>query len=311
MKILFLSACFFIATCAFAQDSTMQVLKNEAVRAIPRTVPDTINKTWIRGGLINLNVSQGALKDWAAGGDDFALSLTFYTNGHAYYKKGKVTWDNNIDVNLGYINTTSLGSRKNDDRLDFISKYGSALNKNVSLSALLNVRTQFFNGYNYPDANTKILTSTGLSPAYILLSPGFDFHPVKNLSMFISPITSRWVIVGSPSLSKQGAYGVDTGKHVSEEVGAFGTISYHTNLSKIVAYNGRMDLFSNYEHNAQDVDVYITNFFAAKLGKVITATWGVDMIYDDDARIFGPNHNSPRLQLRSLVGLGILYKVGR
>ena len=310
MKVLFLNVCLLFTIYAFAQDSTMQILKNEAIRAIPRSAPDTLHKNWISGGLFNLNIAQGSLKDWAAGGDDFSVSLNFYLNGHAFYKQGNISWSNNLDINLGYINTTSLGTRKNDDRLDFISKYGYSLNKYVALSALFNVRTQFFNGYSYPDAETKILTSTGLSPAYILLSPGFDFHPVKNLSIFVSPITSRWIIVGSPTLSKEGAYGVDSGKHISDEFGAFGTISYHTNLGKLITYNGRLDLFSNYEHRAQNVDVYMTNLFAAKVGKVITATWSVDMIYDDDVRIFGPNHNSPRLQLRSLVGIGILFKLG-
>ena len=288
----------------------MQVLKNEAIQAVPRTVPDSIKKNWIIGGLFNLNVAQGSLKNWAAGGDNFSVSLNLYTNAHAYYKKDKISWDNNVDVNLGYINTTSLGTRKNDDRFDFISKYGYALNKNVSVSALLNMRTQFFNGFSYPSDSTRILTSTGLSPAYILLSPGFDFHPVKNLSIFVSPITSRWIIVGSPTLSKEGAYGVDSGKHVTNEIGAFSTIMFHTNLNKILTYNGRLDLFSNYEHNPQDIDIYMTNLFTAKLGKVITATWSVDMIYDDDVRIFGPNHDSPRLQVRSLVGLGVLFKLG-
>ncbi len=310
MKVLFINVCLLITVYAAAQDSTMQILKSEAVRPIPRSAPDTIHRNWIKGGLFNLNIAQGSLKDWAAGGDNFTVTLNLYVNGHAFYKKGKISWDNNIDINLGYLNTTTLGTRKNDDRFDMLSKYGYALNKNVSLSALFNFRTQFFNGFSYPNDSTRVLTSSGLSPAYILLSPGFDFHPVKNLSIFISPFTSRWIIVGSPTLSKEGAYGVDSGKYASDEIGAFGTISYHTNLGKLVTYNTRLDLFSNYEHNAQDVDVYMTNLFAARLGKVITATWSVDMIYDDDVRIFGPNHDSPHLQLRSLVGLGVLFKLG-
>lgn len=288
----------------------MQVLKNESVRPVPRTAPDTIHKNWIKGGLFNLNASQGSLKNWAAGGDNFSVSLNLYTNAHAFYRKGKISWDNNVDINLGYINTTSLGTRKNDDRFDFISKYGIDLNKKISLSALFNLRTQFFDGYTFPDANTRIFSSTGFSPAYILLSPGFDFHPVKNLSIFISPITSRWTVVTNPTLSKIGAYGVDSGEHVMNELGAFGTVSFHSNLGKAVSYAGRIDLFSNYEHNPQNIDIYMTNLFAAKLGKIITVTWSVDMIYDDDVRIFGPEHNSPRLQLRSLVGLGILIKAG-
>jgi hypothetical protein len=233
-----------------------------------------------------------------------------YTNGHAFYKKGKNSWDNNVDINLGYINTTSLGTRKNDDRFDFLSKYGYSLSPKFALSALFDLRTQFFDGFTYTEANTPVFSSTAFSPAYILLSPGFDYHPVKNLSIFISPITSRWIIVANPTLSKIGAYGVDSGKHVINQLGAFATIAFNSNFSKMVTYNARIDFFSNYEHNPQNIDIYMTNLFAAKLGRVLSATWSVDMIYDDDIRLFGPNHDSPRFQIRSLIGIGILLKVG-
>ena len=71
-----------------------------------------------------------------------------------------------------------------------------------------------------------------------------------------------------------------------------------------------MDLFSNYQHNPFNVDFYMTNLFAAKFSKKFAVTWNVDMIYDDDVRIFGPKQNSPRMQLKSVVGIGILLKVG-
>jgi hypothetical protein len=303
-------AALFITTFTMAQDSTIEILKTEAIRRVSVTIPDSIKKNWIKGGIFNVNVAQGSLKNWAAGGDNFSISLNTYINGHAFYRKGKISWDNNVDFNLGYINTTSLGTRKNDDRFDFYSKYGYGVSKKISISALFDLRTQFFDGYTYPLPNTPIFSSTSFSPAYILLSPGFDFRPVKNLSIFISPVTSRWVVVMNPTLSKKGAYGVDSGKHEMDQVGAFGTIMFTSSLNKIITYNGRMDLFSNYEHNPQDVDLYMTNLFTAKFNKLISATWSVDMIYDDDAKVFGPNHNSPRLQIKSLVGIGILLKLG-
>ncbi len=310
MRIFFLITYSLFSIYAVAQDSTIEILKTEAIRTVPISIPDSIKKNWIKGGLFNLNVAQGSLKNWAAGGDNFSISLNVYTNGHAFYRKGKVTWDNNVDFNLGYLNTTSLGTRKNDDRFDFYSKYGFSVSKHVAVSALFDLRTQFFDGYTYPLPNIPIFSSTSFSPAYVLLSPGFDFRPIKNLSIFVSPVTSRWVVVANPTLSKIGAYGVDSGKHSINQVGAFGTVMFHSNFSKMISYNGRIDLFSNYEHNPQDVDLYMTNLIAAKLGKVITATWSVDMIYDDDARVFGPDHNSPRLQIRSLIGIGILIKMG-
>ena len=127
----------------YSQDATVQSLKADAGKTIVKNPADTSKKTWITGGLLSINIAQGSSSNWAAGGDKFSLSLNTYLNGHAYYKKGKNTWDNNLDINLGYVKTTSLGSRKNDDRIDFLSKYGYALSPKLSVAALFNFRTQF------------------------------------------------------------------------------------------------------------------------------------------------------------------------
>ena len=65
-----------------------------------------------------------------------------------------------------------------------------------------------------------------------------------------------------------------------------------------------MDLFSNYAHNPQNVDMYLTNSLSFKINKFLAATYSLDAIYDDDVRSFGKNGNSPGLQLKSLVGIG-------
>ena len=54
----------------------------------------------------------------------------------------------------------------------------------------------------------KIFFLTFYAPGYVLLSLGFDYKPVDGLSIFVSPITSRWTIVRDDSLSAKGAYGV-------------------------------------------------------------------------------------------------------
>ena len=292
---------------AFAQDATVQGMKADASKTITKDPNDTIPKTWKTGGIFNLNLAQGSLSNWAGGGDKFSLSLNTFINAYAFYKKGKHSWDNNVDFYLGYLKTTSLGTRKNDDRIEYLSKYGYALNPKLNLSGLFDIRTQFFKGYAYPDANKKIYTSDFFAPAYILLSPGFDYHPVKNLSIFFSPATARWIVVKDTSLST--LYGVEAGKKSDFQFGAYASINYTANLGKVVTYTGKLDLFSNYKHNPQDVDIYFTNLFAAKLSKVLSATYSLTLIYDDDVRQFGPNLNEPRLQLQSLFGAGLLVKL--
>lgn len=306
MKSTCLLISLLMAASAIAQDTTIQNLKTEASKGIEKDPNDTLPKIWKTGGIFSLNIAQGSLDNWAAGGEKFSLSLNSLLSAYAFYKKDKHSWDNLFTWNVGYVKTTSLGTRKNDDRVEFTSKYGYALTPKLNLSGLFNIRTQFFKGYDYVDADTKIYTSNFFAPAYILLSPGLDYHPVKNLSIFISPATARWTVVTVDSLGK--LYGVPEGKKSDFQFGAYASISYLANLGKIVTYTGKLDLFSNYKHNPQNVDVYMTNLFAAKISSILAVTYSLTLIYDDDVRQFGPNNNAPGLQVQSLFGAGLLVK---
>jgi hypothetical protein len=308
MKRIFLLLTLFSMFNALAQDETVKELKNASEKSIKKDPNDTIPKTWKKGGLYGINISQGSLSNWAAGGDDFSLSVNSILSLFAFYKKDKYSWDNTFDFNLGYVKTTSLGSRKNDDRIDFLSKYGYALNSKLNVAGLFNFRSQLFKGYTYDNNAAKTLSSAFLSPAYILVSPGFDYKPNANLSIFVSPITARWTIVKDDTLSAKGLYGVEPGKHSNLEIGAFASINYLKEFNKIVTYKSRLDLFSNYRRKAQNVDLYFTNVLNVKLSKILSLTWSVDMIYDDDVRLFGTNNNGAALQLKSLVGVGLLAK---
>ena len=303
-----LICCSAIRYNAYAQDPTMKDLQSDASKEIKKEKVDS-GKTWKTGGLFNLNFGQGSQSNWSAGGDDFSLTINSYLGCYAFYKKGRYSWDNTLDMNYGFLNTTSLGSRKNDDRIDLLSKVGYEVAPKLSVSALFNFHSQFSKGYNYNNDGTKNLLSDFLAPAYILLSPGLDYKPTDGLSIFMSPITSRWIIVRNDTLSAKGAYGVDPGKKSKNEIGAFVSINYLNNLNKIITYKGRLDLFSNYEHNPQNIDVLMNNMFTAKLSKVLTASVGLDLIYDDDVKLFGKNHDSPGLQLKSLISVGLSVKL--
>jgi hypothetical protein len=307
MRKILIPALMLFTLCASAQDQTVKNLQAEASKTIKKET-DTIPRTWRTGGIFNLNLSQGSLSNWAAGGDKFSLSLNTLLSAYAFYKKNKASWDNTIDVNFGFVNTTTLGNRKNDDRFDVLSKYGHAIAPKWNLAALFNFRTQMAKGYTYGADNTKTFSSAFLSPAYVLLSLGLDFRPTQNFSLFLSPVTARWVIVRDDSLAAKGAYGVEPGKNSRSEFGAFVSATYLKNLSPTVSYKGRLDLFSNYKHNPEKIDVYMTNMFAVKLSKVLAATWNLDLIYDDDVRMFGPNHNEAAWQVKSLIGLGVMLK---
>jgi DUF3078 family protein len=307
MKRILASTLVVINLTAFAQDQTVRDLQNNASKTIKKD-PDTTARRWRSGGFFNLNLAQGSLSNWAAGGDKFSLSLNSLLSVYAFYKKDKSSWDNTLDVNFGYLRSTSLGSRKNDDRFDLLSKYGYAIAPKWNVAALFNFRTQLANGYTYGSNNDRTFSSAFLSPAYVLLSLGFDFKPTANFSLFLSPVTARWTIVKNDTLSAHGLYGVEPGKHVRSEFGAFVSANYIKEFNKNVSYKGRLDLFSNYRHNPEKVDVYMSNILSLKLSKVLAATWNVDLIYDDDVRLFGDDGKSAAWQIKSLVGIGLMVK---
>jgi len=144
--LLFISFFTLFTATTYAQDETIKNLQAESGKTIAKDPNDTIPKVWKTGATFSVNIAQGSLSNWAAGGEEFSLSANTFINAHAYYKKDKASWDNNLDFYLGYLKTTSQGTRKVDDRIDILSKYGHALNSKLNLSLLGNLRTQFFKG---------------------------------------------------------------------------------------------------------------------------------------------------------------------
>ena len=308
--VLFITIMLSIGTVVLAQDNVVNALKREQNRNFKKDNDTSTNWNWKHGGMMSFNLAQASLTNWAAGGDNYSLTVNGYFNYFLYYKKDRHNWDNNVDVNLGFIQSTSLGSRKNDDRYDLISKYGYKMDSvgQWYLTGLFNFRSQFFDGYNYNN-NVLDFTSSFLSPAYFILSGGFDYKPDNKLSVFLSPLTSRWIVVLNEKLSQKGVYGVPAGSKSFNEFGAFITVNYNNTIAKNINYKGRIDLFSNYKSKPQNIDLFMTNLFTFKINKYFSATYSLDLIYDDDVRLFGVNKDAPGLQSKSLIGIGFLKQI--
>ena len=309
MKTICTAAWLLLASVyCYSQDQTVKDLKNEASKSITRNPKDTIQKKWKLGGLFSLNINEGSLSNWSAGGDKFSFSLNAYLNLYAFYKKNKSSWDNNLDLAYGIVNTTSLGSRKASDRVDFLTKYGYALSPKWNVSALFNLRTQFAKGYAYSKTaaglDTSSVISRSFSPAYLILSLGFDYKPTADLSIFISPLTERWVIVTDNLIAP--LFGIDPGKKSKNELGAFASVNYLKKLGSSFTYKTRLDLFSNYKQEPQNIDIFWSNVVTAKITKYINFSFNLDMIYDDDTHNVNPA-KGPAPQWLQLMGIGFAY----
>jgi len=315
---------------ATAQDGTVKELKNAALTGVSTDTSKKANKNgWTHGAAFNLNLTQIGNSNWiAAGGDKFSLSLATSLNAFASRKWGKNTWDNILDVNYALVNTTSLGVRKVNDRLDFTSKYGfkPAKWKKVTITALGQLRSQLADGfeYDYLGTTAKRRNSGFFAPAYIIVAPGIEWKPNDWFSLFGSPLSARWTIVSNGAYSYLGQggvyngktetplatlYGVDPAKGNKGEFGAFVTATVKKDIAKNVNYYSKLDLYSNYLKNAGNVDVFWTNQFKVKVGKYFNVSYSLDLLYDDDVKNPVKPTSALGLQLLSTFGVGFAVKM--
>ena len=165
-----------------------------------------------------MNINQGTLQNWAAGGEQNTFGVNFIFNYNINFRKDRNTWSNYFDLALGFQNATSFGSfRKTDDRIDITSKYGYQLNKTMYDFADLVGKSQSIKGFDY-SSNPATKISNFLTPGKILVSAGFDYRPDETFSLFISPLTTRWVLKMDKSFDSLNKFGVPAFKKTYTEV---------------------------------------------------------------------------------------------
>lgn len=200
--------------------------------------------------------------------------------------------------------------KKTEDKIDLSSKYGYKITHDAKwyYSALLNFRTQFANGYNYPDTENKI--STLFAPAYLTLSVGVDYKPNDKFSLFIAPLASKLTFVTDEELSNAGAFGVDPGKKFRAELG--GNIKAEAKFPIVKNVDGytAVNLFSNYLHEPQNIDVNWDLRINMKINKFLSANIITNMIYDHDIQvpIDDQGNTGRRVQWKELFGAGLSFK---
>jgi len=307
-RILTLITALFISYSSIAQDSTSAA----------------VDTSWKRSGVFGLNFTQVSLSNWSAGGENSFSGIVIF-NYTANYAKGLNAWDNNIDIGYGLTQNGKKDPIKSEDKIDLSSKYGRYAFKHWYYSVLLGFKSQFTEGYNYPNDSVKI--SNFMAPAYFTLALGMDYKPNDNFSMLIAPVTGRIIVVNDDALADAGAFGVDPaeydafglkikdGENIRYEFGALLKAVYIKDILENVNLMTKLELFSNYLEDPQNVDVNWEVLIAMKVNKYITATLSTQLIYDDNTILTIDNNedgiideSGPRTQFKEVLGVGLSYK---
>jgi hypothetical protein len=147
----------------------------------------------------------------------------------------------------------------------------------------------------------------------------------------ISPATAKFTIVNDQDLADAGAFGLEPAKY--DSVGGIWMMVEHANLYKYefggylkftfkkeilknVTYETKLELFSNYLKDPQNIDVIWDNIINMKVNSFINASITTNMIYDHDIPVpvnrlingvYTPG-TGPRLQFKEVLAVGVAYK---
>jgi Protein of unknown function (DUF3078)/Protein of unknown function, DUF481 len=273
----------------------------------------TSDTLWRKGATFNLNLNQTALSNWAGGGSN-SVAVNGLLSMYANYAKGLSKWDNTLDLAYGLSKIGETGNfTKTDDRIELNSKYGRKLKGDWYYGGLVNFRTQFNLGYNAGDNINYI--SKFMAPGYLTIALGFDYKPNDNFSFFIAPIAYKLTVVGDKVLADRGEYGVDLGERTRSEIGGYARLMYQKKLMENVDFKTKVDAFSNYQNNPQNIDVTWETLLSMKVNKYISASLSTMLIYDDDIDIIlepisttnPTEQKGPRVQFKEVLNIGFAY----
>jgi hypothetical protein len=314
MKYKLLLLLFVSTITAIAQTSVTTPALNDTTKKV--------ENPWKFKSIFGLNGSQTSFVNWAAGGRN-NVSVLGFIDASLKYNKQNVKWDNDLKFALGglkYIDSTGKkqGMQKTDDKIDLASTFGYRFKKHWFYTVTGGFKTQSLNGFNFPNDSVKI--STFMAPGYFSISFGIEYAPKESFNLYFSPLAGKTTVVRDQTLANAGAFGVDKatydqngllltlGSTIRNEFGSYLRFKFQKKIMENIEMKTRIELFSNYINNPQNIDINAENIFAFKVNKWFSASLQWNLQYDDDIIIRDVNgKNGPRTQFKSVLGLGISY----
>ena len=284
--------------------------------AIVSFAQDEKPQGWTHKGNFGLNFGQSSYTNWAAGGQN-TINGQGILNYEIHYLKDNFKWDNTLNTALGYsIFDFKKKPIKTDDKIEFTSLATLKATEKLNYGAELAFRSQFAYGFDYTKDSTHYI-SKFLAPGYINLGLGVEWVPNTHLSVYFSPVTSRWTIINDTTLiARYIGNSLDVNDQdihskndkVRYEFGARAVVKFQYPLAKNIDFNSKLELFSNYLKNPQYVDVDWQNAFVLKVNDWLNCNLATHLIYDYDIPFEGVEKGS-KVQFKEVLAIGFMINL--
>ncbi|MCF1191493.1 DUF3078 domain-containing protein [Mangrovimonas sp. AS39] len=279
---------------------------------------------WTLKNKAGVDITQVAFVNWNAGGTNSISGLLGFESSLKYETKN-LTWVNVATARYGVNKQEEQTLRKTDDLMDITSNLGYRRDtlSNWYFSARFNFKSQFSNGYNYPDTENAI--SRFMAPGYLFLGGGMEYGKnIEKFSMYFSPLTLKSTFVLDERLANLGSFGVDPavydeegnlirrGQKVRRELGILFTSAYESQIFYNIYLKNGISLYTDYINNFGNVDVDWQVSLDCKVNNYVRATLASHLKYDDDIKILEEAEDGDlvekgaRIQWKQILGLGVV-----
>ena len=270
-------------------------------------------------------LTQGSVSNWVKGGEN-SISTALDITGYADYnnKPLKLSSNNFARLKYGLVASGENGIRKNIDLLETNSKLNHKAFGKFDFSAILLFKTQIAPGKNYfktlSGRDSSVVVSKFFNPAILTIGFGLDYKPNKTTSINFSPLSYKGTFVPDTADIDQTKYGIAKNKRSLNEPGVSFMISNEFKPAKNVTVINRLQLFTNYIHNPQNVDVDWEMIAVANLNWFTDVRFNTHLIFDDDAKTVEMKGGKPvlredltqkktaRVQFKELLGFSLVFR---
>ena len=256
----------------------------------------TLAEGWHPVGVVGLNLSQVAFKNWTQGGSN-SLAFVAYTNIGAAYLSNPWKWNNLLKASFGRTNIEDAGYRTTDNEIYFESIVSRKIGWAVDPYFAVTVRTAITKGYDYSQDPAEQIVNF-FDPGYITEALGFLYEPNTNFS-------SRLGIAIQQTFADMFAERYTDDPETEETVEKF---KFDTGMESVtqanypfmenMQYSTFLRLFSRF--TSPDVwDVRWDNIITAKVTKFINVNLAVSLVHEIS--------QTRKTQLKEALQIGIVY----
>jgi len=253
---------------------------------------------WTNEVVGSLNLTQASFDNWAQGGES---TLGWQTSLGGKFTNTGTGHESVNGIKLGY-GMTKVGdedARKSVDEIKIESVFTFKTGFDVDPYVATTAETQFSTGYEYTDSDRTAISN--------FLDPGYFTQSVGIGRVFSGVLRSR--LGASIKETVTDKYPVpyaddpDTPAEIEDikvEVGAESVTDLNLKISDNLAFDSKLELFSNLEAT-NEIDIKWDNLLTAKIEEYLSVMLNVKIFYDRDI--------SGSRQIKEALAIGLTYRL--